>query len=286
MSFHSGVSGCRRTGESPRSLALGAFVVVAFVAALGTPSIAKAPLAFADTSATVEVETQRMSDASLTSRQDGIYKPGDELTLVCSKRGHGMAGTFGSTVAGRGNDLWYQTSDGHFVSDDDIETGTLKVAAPECGSAPPSVPGEAAPITDSGRMTGRTQGVNPGTPGQCTWGAAQKWFEASGSYPALLGDAMSWGDTAIAAGWTVVADAREYSIVVFQPGVAGAGSIGHVAWVDSVSQRPDGRWIHVTEMNNVYLGGVGIFNDRDIKEVPGMSYILLSSPSSAGALTP
>jgi surface antigen len=86
---------------------------------------------------------------------------------------------------------------------------------------------------------------------------------------------MSWGDSAAAAGWTVVDDPEDRSIVVFQPGVAGASSIGHVAWVDSVSQRPDGRWIHVTEMNNAYLGGVGIFNGRDIKDVPGMSYILL-----------
>ena len=43
----------------------------------------------------------------------------------------------------------------------------------------------------------------------------------------------------------------------------------------NIRQRADGRWIHVTEMNNTYLGGVGIFNDRDIKDVPGMSYILL-----------
>ena len=125
------------------------------------------------------------------------------------------------------------------------------------------------------RATGMAQGVNPGTQGQCTWGAAQKWFEASGSYPALSGNAMSWSDSAMAAGWTVVDDAQDRSMVVFQPGVAGAGSVGHVAWVDSVSQQPDGPWIHVTEMNNAYAGGVGIFNDRDIKDVPGMSYILL-----------
>ena len=64
-------------------------------------------------------------------------------------------------------------------------------------------------------------------------------------------------------------------MVVFQPGVAGAGPIGHVAWVDSVTPRSDGTAIHVTEMNNVYYGGVGIFSDRDIMNVPGMSYILL-----------
>ena len=276
MSVHSEVPARRRTGAPSRSLALGALVVIALVTALGMPSITKAPLASADTSATVEVETQRMSDAGLTSRQDGTYKPGDVVTLVCSKRGPGMAGIFfASTVAGRGNELWYRTSDGHFVSDDAIETGTLKVAAPECSSPLPSAASEATFI-DAGRATGRTQGANPGTPGQCTWGAAQKWFEASGSYPALRGDAMSWADAAVAAGWTVVNDARDRSIVVFPPGVAGAGSYGHVAWVDSVSERPDGRWIHVTEMNNAYLGGVGIFNERDFKEVPGTSYILLS----------
>ena len=129
--------------------------------------------------------------------------------------------------------------------------------------------------SDAGGTAGLTQTVNPGTPGQCTWGAAQKWFEASGSYPAMRGDAMFWADSARAAGWTVVDDARERSIVVFPPGVAGAGSIGHVAWVDSVSQRLDGRWIHVTEMNNLSMGGPGIFNGRDVKQVPGMSYVLL-----------
>lgn len=260
MSFHFGGPRCLRS------------LVVIAAAALFAPLFSEAPSASADTSATVEVETQRMSDASSTARPDGIYQPGDQLTLVCSKRGAGAAGLFSAAVAGRGNDLWYQTSDGHFVSDAAIETGTLRVAAPECSAAPSSA---TASLADASRTTGRTQGSNPGAPGQCTWGAAQKWFEASGSYPAMLGNALSWGDSAAAAGWTVVGDARDRSIVVFQPGVAGAGPIGHVAWVDSVSQRADGRWIHVTEMNNVSLGGPGVFNGRDVKEVPGMSYVLL-----------
>ncbi|WP_235892828.1 CHAP domain-containing protein [Mycolicibacterium hodleri] len=134
---------------------------------------------------------------------------------------------------------------------------------------------EAAQVANGGRAAGRTQGINPGTDGQCTWGAAQKWFEASGSYPAMRGDAMAWRDSAIAAGWTVVDDAQARSIVVFPPGVAGAGSVGHVAWVDSVSPGSAGTVIHVTEMNNSQLGGVGVFNGRDVVQVPGMSYILL-----------
>lgn len=165
----------------------------------------------------------------------------DQPTPVCSEPGGG---------------LWSHTSDG-----------------PASACSTPA--GQPASFTDAVTTTGRTQGGNPGTPGQCTWGAAQKWFEASGSYPALLGNAEAWGNNAAAAGWTVVDSARDRSIVVFPPGVAGATGYGHVAWVDSVTQRADGRWIHVTEMNNTSLGGPGIFNGRDVKEVSGMSYILL-----------
>jgi surface antigen len=148
------------------------------------------------------------------------------------------------------------------------------IAAP-VASADSSASSEATPAAAEVRTTGRTQATNPGAAGQCTWGAAQKWFEASGSYPSLGGNALAWRDSAAAVGWTVVDDAQDRSMVVFQPGVAGAGPYGHVAWVDSVSQRSDGRYVHVTEMNNAYMGGLGIFNDRDIKDVPGMSYVLL-----------
>jgi len=121
------------------------------------------------------------------------------------------------------------------------------------------------------RTVGRTQAINPGTPGQCTWGAAEKWFEATGSYPAMRGDALNWTNAAAAAGYTVVDVPTERSIVVFQPGAAGAGGYGHVAWVDSVA--PGGQFIHVTEMNG--LAGEGLWNGRDVQNVPGMAYVLL-----------
>lgn len=121
------------------------------------------------------------------------------------------------------------------------------------------------------RTVGRTQAINPGTPGQCTWGAAEKWFAATGSYPAMRGDALQWTNTAAAAGYTVVDTPQERSLVVFQPGAAGAGIYGHVAWVDYVSGG--GQTIHVTEMNG--LAGEGLWNDRDIQNVAGMSYVLL-----------
>lgn len=61
--------------------------------------------------------------------------------------------------------------------------------------------------------------------------------------------------------------------MVFQPGVQGADrTYGHVAWVNSVERRADGRYINITEMN----GAAGPWNwsSRTIKDVVGMSYIL------------
>jgi surface antigen len=125
---------------------------------------------------------------------------------------------------------------------------------------------------------GKTRSTNSGLPGQCTWGALQKWFEASGNrfYPALTGNAMDWANSARAAGWTVVLDAQPRSIVVFQPNVQYANpAVGHVAWVNSVSRRSDGVYVNITEMNNTAHGGEYHWWTRDVKDVKGMSYILL-----------
>jgi hypothetical protein len=130
-----------------------------------TQSMTEPPSASADASATVEVQTQRMSDASVTSRQDGSYNAGDQLTLVCAKRGPQGRNLFNYSVPGRGNDLWYRTSDGHYVADVDIETGTLKVAAPECSPTPAGADAQAASATGVTRTVGATRGANPGTPG-------------------------------------------------------------------------------------------------------------------------
>jgi surface antigen len=125
----------------------------------------------------------------------------------------------------------------------------------------------------------RTMGVhlqqNSGDPGQCTWGALQMWFQNSGYYPDIEGDAKDWADSARAHGWTVVTGAQPRSIVVFEPGLPGVNPNGHSAWVNSVSLRPDGQWINMTEMNDATYGGVGAWWTRDVRDEPGMSYILM-----------
>ena len=50
------------------------------------------------------------------------------------------------------------------------------------------------------------------------------------------------------------------SIVVFAPGVDRAPPSGHVAWVDTTAERGD---------------GLNIWTSRQVKDLPGMSYILL-----------
>lgn len=111
-----------------------AAAVVASSALTLTASMTAAP-ANADAPGTVKARTQRMSDANLGSQQNGWYNPGDRLTLVCSRRGQPVKGFFSFNIPNGGWDnLWYKTSDGHFVADVDIETGTLKDVTPDCGN--------------------------------------------------------------------------------------------------------------------------------------------------------
>ncbi|GAA2420938.1 hypothetical protein GCM10009856_33600 [Mycolicibacterium llatzerense] len=235
--------------------------------------------AHADASATVKVRTQRMTDANLGSGQDGWYNAGDRVTLTCWKRGQPVKGYFSFNIPNGGWDnLWYRSADNHYVADVDIETGTLQPVGPDCGAlgAGGGAPApEAAPTGTPGRAMGDKQSGNSAVGGQCTWGALEKWHGNAGYYPDLDGNALSWANSARNHHWTVVDDAQPRSIVVFRPGLPDIGANGHVAWVNSVSQRSDGRWINITEMNNIAHGGEWSWWTRDVKDIPGMSYILM-----------
>jgi len=257
-----GVAGRRRPRAGAAMAAIFAACGMVFAAA-----------AHAEPSGTVKVRTQRMSQPASNSRQDGWYNVNDRLTLVCSTRGQATRGLSHSTTGnGDGNALWYKTSDGYFVNGADVETATLNAFVPDCAGQ-----GDrgAAPSTNAGRAMGQHQPTNSGTEGQCTWGALNQWFEAGGYYPSLAGNASDWADSARAHGWTVVTDPQPRAIVVFQPWLPGVSPYGHAAWVNSVTERFDGTWINIIEMNNSSHGGAGAWWTRDVKNVPGMSYILM-----------
>jgi surface antigen len=154
---------------------------------------------------------------------------------------------------------------------------------------PAAQPGPPAPeATSSNRTMGATTDANPFSRpdlvGYCTYGAQEKVKENAGYYiAALTGAAYIWADQARNAGWTVVTDAEPRSIVVFDPPLAGNPN-GHVAWVDNVEQRADGRYVTITEMNygpgasdanGYHTSGFNQFHTRTVKDVPGMSYILI-----------
>ncbi len=107
-----------------------------------TPACPDQPVADT-TNATVKVTTQRMSDATLNSSQSGTYGPGARLTLVCYRRGQSVQGYFSGSFPGGWDNLWYKVSDGFWVADVDIETGSNDPVTPACSTpAPPPISGD------------------------------------------------------------------------------------------------------------------------------------------------
>jgi surface antigen len=126
-------------------------------------------------------------------------------------------------------------------------------------------------------VKGESLSTNPGAAGQCTWWAEQEFHGWTGMYINTLGingtdgNAEYWAYNAAHRGWAVGTTPRAGSIAVFQPGVAGADSFGHVAWVTQV--YPSQNAIEVSEMN---FEGPGIVDSRRISPafgVAGLQYI-------------
>lgn len=123
--------------------------------------------------------------------------------------------------------------------------------------------------SNSGVSIGTKSSYNWATAGQCTWGALNLWYRATGFYPGgWTGNALNWAWGAANAGWTVTSTPRVRSIVVMQPGTYTSSSAGHVAWVTAVN----GNQVTFTEMNA--LAGPYNYNTRTVTHVAGMKYIL------------
>jgi murein DD-endopeptidase MepM/ murein hydrolase activator NlpD len=196
------VTHCRRyAGQRP----FGSVVV----AALTCVAVLLAASAHAEVAATVKAHTQRMTDANLGAQQNGWYNEGDNVTLVCARRGQPVKGFFSFNIPGGGWDnLWYKTSDGNFVADVDIETGTLNVVAPDCGDGgqpptPPQSSGLRVPLDGSPSISrgfgnghnGIDYAVGSGTPvyaadaGTVTfegWGQNNSWMTGMAGICVLL----------------------------------------------------------------------------------------------------
>lgn len=142
-----------------------------------------------------------------------------------------------------------------------------------CAAGPDPIGGPVTTVPPSpNRPKGATQASNTGLPGQCTWGVLDIVKRLTGYYPNIRGNAHYWDTSAAANGWKVTTTAEPRSIVVFER-IAARSLTGHLAWVDSVEQRADGRYLNITEMN---FNGNRNFSQRyGVKHTAGMSYILI-----------
>ena len=91
---------------------------------------------------------------------------------------------------------------------------------------------------------------NPFPYGQCTWWAANMRPDLIGS---VWGNAWHWVYEARWSGWKEGYNAERGAVVVFQPGAAGAGWYGHVAYVTAVGNN---GWFQISEMNFPWWGSV------------------------------
>jgi hypothetical protein len=121
-------------------------ILITAVAGLSAASLLIATPASASATGTVKARTQRTSAPNLAS-QVGWYEVGTAVTLSCSTHGQPVKGFFSFNIPGGLDSLWYRTSDGNYIADVDVETGTLKSVTPDCGAAPaqPAPPPAAAP---------------------------------------------------------------------------------------------------------------------------------------------
>ncbi|HEU0028930.1 MAG TPA: CHAP domain-containing protein, partial [Ktedonobacterales bacterium] len=103
--------------------------------------------------------------------------------------------------------------------------------------------------------------------GQCTWGAA----ELARDNVDHMGDAEDWLANAQARGLPTSLIPRVGATVVFQPGVQGAGALGHVAHVIAVYA---GGSFLIEEMNFYGDGGgYGVWSTRVAHTGWGVSFI-------------
>ncbi len=204
------------------------------------------------------------------------------IDIACQTSG----GTYATGGSPATDSIWDQLTSGSYVADFWVNTpavGTFSPGIPRCvpgPSVPPPPDLPVVPQPSSAGAQGLTVGDNPFPSGQCTFGADELVHDMMvndpGNYPAghdyidIWGNADQWASSAASNGWTVTNTPRLDSVVVFQPGVQGAESLGHVALVTAVYGNGT---FQIHEMNGP--AGVGAYDFRTVSDQAGESFILI-----------
>lgn len=185
----------------------------------------------------------------------GTVAGGAGVTIVCTSKGQSVAGYYGTS------DVWDKLSNGYWVADINVYTGTNRQAARPCI------------YDDYPLKTASMSGVDPWNfyNRQCTsfaafrinWNGTRSGQTFTNRYLGYhFGNAESWDDTARAAGVPVYSTPAVGRIAQWNPGVGGASSYGHVAYVADVYSSTD---ILIEEYNWSY----GAYTTRRITTASG-----------------
>lgn len=102
--------------------------------------------------------------------------------------------------------------------------------------------------------------------GQCTYWADLRYHQLTGYWVNWRGNAYQWMYGAASNGWIVSASPHVPSIVVLQPGVDSAGSVGHVAVVESLNGNGT---VHTSDYN----WGSPMLSHQDFAVGPGVAFL-------------
>lgn len=122
-----------------------------------------------------------------------------------------------------------------------------------------------------GPLAGGTS--NHGAYGQCTYWAAYRFHQLTGVWVPWYGNAWEWANGAMQYGWNVSSTPTVGAIIVLQPGVQGAGGVGHVAIVESINDDGSVYTSNYNWYNNG--GGFATLSYWTFYPGPGVSFITL-----------
>ncbi|KAK3984619.1 hypothetical protein QBC44DRAFT_276887 [Cladorrhinum sp. PSN332] len=174
------------------------------------------------------------------------YAKGADVKITCQ--------TTGTSVSG--NNIWDKTSDGCYVADYYVKTGTDGYVTTKCSSSSPSKPDVPGPVKDDYPYKTSCGGTDPWRYFKCQCTSFVAWrinerlgVKFTNSYKgAAWGNADSWDEAAKKSGVTINNTPKPGAIAQ-----TSGGRAGHVAWVTAVN----GDKVTIEEYNWNTVEGYG-----------------------------
>jgi surface antigen len=130
---------------------------------------------------------------------------------------------------------------------------------------PPTQTGTATPVP-----SGPNPGVNVFPYPSCTWWADQRYYQLHGIFVPWhsQANAWQWTDRAYQYGWHVSSSPVTGAIINLQPGVQGAGGLGHVGVVERILSNG-----HVVASNMSWGAYPSSVTDVEFTPGPGVTFL-------------